>query len=165
MTQNRLLHYFPVLNSPVKKFLRIKHTVANKFAVSSPSMEPLLVSPTKPISRLSMTLIVNCTNNATSSNGFFSESRIIATSPLASTNWLFALRISFYLLLSLFTFNLPTDPSRLLTQKRLRLARLALRQVALATLGLYRPPSLCGSQKAFNRRRKAWRRKVKLKRS
>ena len=48
--------------------------------------------------------------------------------------------------------------SRLMTQKRLRLARPALRQVALSALGSYRPPSPCGSRNAFNRRRKAWRR-------
>ena len=48
--------------------------------------------------------------------------------------------------------------SRLLTQKRLRLARPALRQVALTALGSYRPPSPCGSRNAFNRRQKAWRR-------
>ena len=67
-----------------------------------------------PISGLSMTLILNCINNAISSSGFFNASRIIATSPLVTTNWLFALRISFYSLLLLFTFNLPTTPSCLL---------------------------------------------------
>ena len=41
--------------------------------------------------------------------------------------------------------------SRLVTQKRLRLARPALRQVALAALGSYRPPSPCRSRNAFNR--------------
>ena len=57
-----------------------------------------------------MTLILNCTNNAISSSVFFSESKITATSPPATTNWLVALRILFYLLLVLFTFNLPTTP-------------------------------------------------------
>ena len=57
-----------------------------------------------------MTLIQNCTNNAISSNGFFSESRITATLPLVTTNWLCVLKISFYLLLVLFIFNLPTTP-------------------------------------------------------
>ena len=47
-----------------KQFSRIKHTFASKFAFSPLSMEPLLVSPIKPISGLSMTLIQNCTNNA-----------------------------------------------------------------------------------------------------
>ena len=42
---------------------------------------------------------------------FFSESKITATSPPATTNWLVALRILFYLLLVLFTFNLPTTPN------------------------------------------------------
>ena len=58
----------------------------------------------------------SCTNNATSLSGFFSESRITATSPLVTTNWLFALRISFYSLLLLFTFNLPTTPNELKTK-------------------------------------------------
>ena len=58
-----------------------------------------------------MPLILNCTNNAISSSVFFSESKITATSPLVTTNWLFAFSISFYLLLVLFTFNLPTTPS------------------------------------------------------
>ena len=39
------------------------------------STEQLLAFPTKPISRLSMTLIRNCTNNATSSKDFFREIR------------------------------------------------------------------------------------------
>ena len=55
----------------VKKFSRIKHTVASKFAFSSLSMEPLLVSPIKPILGLSMTLIQNCTNNARKVERFF----------------------------------------------------------------------------------------------
>ena len=82
-----------------------------QFAFSSPSKVALLVYPIKPISRLSMTLIQNCTNNATLSRDFFSESRITVTSLLVMTNWLFVLRISFYSLLVLFTFNLPTAPS------------------------------------------------------
>ncbi|MBR3722293.1 MAG: hypothetical protein IKN12_05945, partial [Selenomonadaceae bacterium] len=41
---------------------------------------------------------------------FFSASRITVASLLVTTNWLFALRILFYLLLVLFTFNLPTTP-------------------------------------------------------
>ena len=110
-TQNLLLHYFPALNLAVKKFSRIKHTAARKFAFSSLSMEPLLAFPTKPILRLNTTLIQNCTNNATSSKGFFNALKITVTLPRASTNWLFASRISFYLLLLLFTFNLPTTPS------------------------------------------------------
>ena len=57
-----------------------------------------------------MPLIQNCTNNATSLKDFFSESRITATLSFGSTNWLFVLRISFYLPLSLFIFNLPTAP-------------------------------------------------------
>ena len=57
----------PELNSAVKKFLRIKRTVASKFALSVLHTVPLLAFPTKPISRLSMTLIRNCTNSATSS--------------------------------------------------------------------------------------------------
>ena len=93
-----------------KKFLQIKRTVASKFAFSSLSREQLLVFQTKQISGLSMTLIQNCTSNAILLSGFFSESRITVTLPRASTNWLFALRISFYLLLVLFTFNLPTTP-------------------------------------------------------
>ena len=92
--------------------MRIKRTIASTFALSVPSTEPLLAFPTKPISKLSMTLIRNCTNNATSSKVFFRESRITVTLPRATTNWLFALRISFYSLLLLFTFNLPTAPSR-----------------------------------------------------
>ena len=79
-------------------------------------MEPLLVSPIKPISKLSMTLILNCTNNAISSSVFFSESKITATSPLVTTNWLFAFSISFYLLFVLFTFNLPTTPNTTTTK-------------------------------------------------
>ena len=115
-TQNLLLHYFPALNLAVKKFSRIKHTAARKFAFSSLSTEPLLAFPTKPILRLNTTLIQNCTNNATSSKGFFNALKITVTLPRASTNWLFASRISFYLLLLLFTFNLPTTP-RLLRSK------------------------------------------------
>ena len=57
-----------------------------------------------------MPLIQNCTSNAISSKGFFSESRITVTSPPVTINWLFALKISFYSLLLLFTFNLPTAP-------------------------------------------------------
>ena len=52
------------LHSRVKQCLRIKHTVASIFVVTFSNMEPLRVSPTKPISGLSMTLVLNCTNNA-----------------------------------------------------------------------------------------------------
>ena len=58
-----------------------------------------------------MILMLNCTRGAILLSVSFSESRITATSPLVSTNWLFALRISFYLLLLLYTFNLPTTPN------------------------------------------------------
>ena len=95
----------------VKKFSRIKLTVASKFAFSSLSTVPLLVSPIKPISRLSMTLIQSFTSTAISLSGSFNASRTFATLPLVSINWLCALKISFYLLLVLFTFNLPTTPS------------------------------------------------------
>jgi len=50
-------------------------------------------------------------SNAILLSASFSELKITVTLPRASTNWLFALRISFYLLLLLFTFNLPTNPS------------------------------------------------------
>ena len=50
-------------------------------------------------------------SNAILLSAFFSELRITVTLPLVTTNWLFALRISFYLLLPLFTFNLPTAPN------------------------------------------------------
>ena len=51
-------------------------------------------------------------SNAILLSASFSELKITVTLSRASTNWLFALRISFYLLLLLFTFNLPTIPSR-----------------------------------------------------
>ncbi len=50
-------------------------------------------------------------SNAILLSASFSELKITVTLPRASTNWLFALRISFYLLLLLFTFNLPTNPN------------------------------------------------------
>ena len=50
-------------------------------------------------------------SNAILLSASFSELKITVTLPCASTNWLFALRISFYLLLLLFTFNLPTIPN------------------------------------------------------
>jgi len=52
--------------------------------------------PDKANFKINMNLIRSCTNNAISSNGFFSESRI-----------------SFYLLLVLFTFNLSTAPLKI----------------------------------------------------
>ena len=88
MTAKKRSTFSKVSNSKVKKFLLIKHTVANKFAFSSLSKVALLAFQTKPISKLSITLIQNCTNNAISSKGFFSESRIIAASPLGSINLL-----------------------------------------------------------------------------
>ena len=92
-----------------KKILADK-AVASKFAFFSLNTEPLLAFPTKTISGLNMTLIRNCTNNATKSSGFFSESRIIGTLLPATTNWLNAFSTLFYLLLPSFTFNLPTTP-------------------------------------------------------
>ena len=118
MIGNQLLHYFSALNSAAKKFLRIKLTVASKFAFSSLSTEPLLAFPTKTISGLNMTLIRNCTNNATKSSGFFSESRIIGTLLPATTNWLNAFSTLFYLLLPSFTFNLPTNPRTCVQSKQ-----------------------------------------------
>ena len=83
-----------------KFFSRIKHKVARKFVVIFWFTD--FAFPTNFRRR---------TSSITSSSGFFSESRITATSPLVTTNWLFALRISFYSLLVLFTFNLSTDPN------------------------------------------------------
>ena len=63
------------------------------------------------------------TSNATLLSVFSDESRIIVTLLFASISWLTVFSTSFYLPLSLLTFNLPTTPNKILYDETLRRMR------------------------------------------
>ena len=103
--------------------LPTKFILVKPFVIISKNKAQSSVSLTNQPSRQNTLLTLKCTNNATKSKDFFSESRTFATLPLVLTNWLLALRISFYSLLVLFTFNLPTTPSYCCWRWRIKLRR------------------------------------------
>ena len=86
--------------------------LANLLVIISKNAAQSYVSRINPTSIRNTISTPTCISDATLSNASFNVSRLFATSLLVSTNCPPAFSILSYLLLALFTFNLPTAPDK-----------------------------------------------------